>query len=210
MSSDSATLAMDAATPKTAENPATGGKLLIVAAPSGAGKTTIVRRLLTMHPSLGFSVSATTRPRRSHEKDGKDYYFLSLENFLKRRSNGEFLESEEVYPGCWYGTLRKEIERLWHHGQHVIFDVDVKGAHSLKVAYPANSLALFIQPPSVETLENRLRQRRTEDEASLRMRVSKAVEELAAADDFDNVVVNDNLEEAVAEADRIVRAFLHR
>lgn len=185
------------------------GKLVIVAAPSGAGKTTIVRRLLESLPELAFSVSATTRPRRAYETDGSDYYFLELEHFLERRSRGEFLETEEVYPGCWYGTLRIEVERLWRHGKQVIFDVDVQGARNLKAAYPDNSLAVFIQPPSLDALESRLRGRATEDEGSLKVRVAKAAEELAQAEHFDVVVVNDELETAVAEAKRLVLAFLH-
>jgi guanylate kinase len=193
-----------------AEQRARRGKLVIVAAPSGAGKTTIVRRLLERVPELAFSVSATTRPRRTHETDGKDYYFLDLDGFLERRSRGDFLETEEVYPGCWYGTLRLEVERQWRHGKHVVFDVDVQGARNLKAAYPDRSLALFIQPPSVEALEQRLRRRATEDEGALRVRVAKAVEELDHAPAFDAVVVNDDLETAVDEAERIVRAFLHR
>jgi guanylate kinase len=185
------------------------GKLVIVAAPSGAGKTTIVRRLLEQIPDLAFSVSATTRPRRAYETDGRDYYFLDLEQFLERRDRGEFLETEEVYPGCWYGTLRLEVERQWRHGKQVVFDVDVQGARNLKAAYPDNSLAIFIKPPSLEALEQRLRNRATEDDQSLRVRVEKASQELAQAAHFDVVVVNDELESAVAEAKRLVLAFLH-
>lgn len=185
------------------------GKLVIVAAPSGAGKTTIVRRLLERMPELAFSVSATTRPQRAYETDGQDYYFLNLDQFLERRQHGEFLETEEVYPGCWYGTLRIEVERQWRHGKQVIFDVDVQGARNLKAAYPENSLALFIQPPSLEALERRLRSRATESDQSLKIRVAKAGEELRQAAHFDAVVINDDLETAVSEAERLIRAFLH-
>ncbi len=197
-----------------AENKQSGGsgnpgKLVIVTAPSGAGKTTIVRHLLKRFPELAFSVSATTRPRRDYEIDGRDYYFLTLESFAQRRENGDFMECEEVYPGAWYGTLRSEVERLWRAGSQVIFDVDVRGAMSLHGAFPEQSFSVFIAPPSVEDLEKRLRHRRTESEESLQTRLSRAREEIRFAGSFDYCLVNDDLDSACQEADRVVGAFLH-
>lgn len=185
-------------------------KVIIVTAPSGAGKTTIVRHLLEQITELSFSVSATTRPKRGHEVDGKDYYFLSDENFQSRIDAGDFLEWEEVYSGSRYGTLRLEVDRLWSQGKSVIFDVDVKGALNLKKAYPEQSLAIFIQPPSVDALEQRLRKRETEDESSLQKRLGRSKAELEYAAQFDHVLINDHLETALEEALRLVERFLHR
>lgn len=185
------------------------GKLILVTAPSGAGKTTIVRYLLRRYPELAFSVSATTRKRREYETDGRDYYFLSPEAFERRRGEGDFLETEEVYPGVWYGTLRMEVERLWRSGRQVIFDVDVKGALVLKGKYPGRSLSIFVAPPSMDDLESRLRLRKTENEESLRIRIARAREEMLYADRFDYRLVNDSLDRACAEAEQVVGAFLH-
>jgi guanylate kinase len=183
-------------------------KLLIFTAPSGAGKTTIVRHLLEQFPQLAFSISATTRPQRPHEQDGKDYYFISPEEFRVKQGNGDFVEWEEVYEGLYYGTLHSEINRLWSLGKHIVFDIEVKGATNLKKAYPDESLAVFVKPPSPEILFERLRGRKTEDDESLRKRIARAAEELTYEETFDKVLLNDDLEEALAEAEEIVRAFL--
>ncbi len=185
-------------------------KLVIFTAPSGAGKTTIVRHLLNRFDNLEFSVSATTRPRRPHEQHGRDYYFLSPEEFMQRVEKGDFLEWEEVYPGQYYGTLREEVERLWNEGKDVIFDIDVKGAWKLKQAYPDQSLAVFVMPPSKDVLFQRLRNRHTEDEESLRKRMARAAEELEWAPRFDVVLVNDRLEDALQQAEQLVSEFLQR
>jgi guanylate kinase len=183
-------------------------KLLIFTAPSGAGKTTIVRHLLSKFPNLAFSVSATNRNRREHETEGKDYYFLSTEDFLSRHTKGEFLEFEEVYDNQFYGTLRSELERLWSLGKVVVFDVDVKGATNIKKAYPNESLAVFVKPPSKEALLERLQLRRTETAESLRKRIARATEELEYEKSFDTIVINDVLESALKDAEEKVGQFL--
>lgn len=183
-------------------------KLLIFTAPSGAGKTTIVRYLLREIPGLAFSVSATTRPRRPHEVDGRDYYFISPEEFLAKVAANEFVEWEEVYAGLYYGTLHQELDRLWAAGKDILFDIDVKGALNLQAAYPDRSLSIFIKPPSEAVLRERLRKRDTETEASLRKRLDRAAEELAYADRFDRILINDDLEEALAAAMEMVTTFL--
>lgn len=183
-------------------------KLLIFTAPSGAGKTTIVRHLLSKFPNLAFSVSATNRSRREHEIDGKDYYFLSTDEFLRRHAAGEFLEFEEVYDHQYYGTLRSELERLWSLGKIVVFDVDVKGATNIKKAYPKESLAVFVKPPSKEALLERLQLRRTETEESLRKRIARATEELEYEKTFDTIVINDILANALQDAEQKVGQFL--
>lgn len=184
------------------------GKCIIVSAPSGAGKTTIVRHLLTHEPQLAFSVSATSRARRSYEVDGKDYHFISSEEFQRRIDADEFVEWEEVYPGQFYGTLKHELHRIWKEGRHPIFDVDVVGGLDLKEIFGPNALALFIAPPSLAALEERLRQRGTETPESLAKRVAKADHELTYAPQFDAVVVNDVLDRASAEALQRVTGFL--
>ena len=184
-------------------------KLIIFTAPSGAGKTTIVRHLLTKFPDLSFSVSATTRQRRTHEQDGVDYYFISMDDFRRKVADGAFVEWEEVYEGLLYGTLRAEVERLWNAGKHIIFDIDVKGAVNLKKAFPDNSLAVFVKPPDPETLFERLRNRQTESEDSIRTRIARAADELTYEDRFDAVLVNDQLDVALAEAESLVRAYLY-
>jgi guanylate kinase len=183
-------------------------KLIIVTAPSGAGKTTIVHHLLKTFDTLAFSVSATNRARRAHETDKIDYYFLSSEEFRRRVSEGDFLEYEEVYDGQYYGTLRSECERLWALGKCIVFDVDVKGAMNIKSAYPDDSLAIFIQPPSKEVLFERLKNRKTETPESLKKRIARATEELTFADKFDAIIVNDKLEKAFWEAEKCVQSFL--
>lgn len=183
-------------------------KLIIVAAPSGAGKTTIVHHLLRKFPELAFSVSATNRARRNHEIDGKDYYFLSTDDFKRRVTEGAFLEYEEVYDDQFYGTLKSEIERLWDLGKCVIFDVDVKGAASIKKVYPDESLTIFIKPPSKEILLERLKNRKTETAESLKKRIARVTEELKYEDRFDKVVMNDDLEHAFLEAEKVVSDFI--
>jgi len=184
------------------------GKLIIVTAPSGAGKTTIVRHLLATEPNLAFSVSATTRPRRDYEVDGRDYYFIPLETFHQKVAENAFVEWEEVYPGKCYGTLKSEVERMWADGKDIIFDVDVKGALNLKQQYPDRTLSVFIRPPSVEALAERLLKRGTETPETLNTRLERVRYELTFADRFDAVVVNDVLETALEEASRLVHNFL--
>lgn len=184
-------------------------KLIILTAPSGAGKTTIVRHLLQSMPELAFSISATTRARRSNETEGKDYYYIGVEEFKKLIEENAFAEWQEVYPNQFYGTLRREMERIWAEGKHIVFDIDVKGALNLKNAYPEKSLAIFVKPPSKEALFERLRQRKTENEESLRKRLAKAEEELTFENKFDHILVNDVLETALKEAQEVVRRFLY-
>ena len=184
------------------------GKLIIVSAPSGAGKTTLVKHLLEEIPDLEFSVSCATRNPRENEVHGKDYYFISSEEFKQKIENQEFAEFEEVYAGSFYGTLKSEIERIWAEGKTVIFDIDVVGGLNLKKLYPDNSLAVFIMPPSVEELENRLRNRNTESEEKLQMRVKKAEHELLLASKFDVVLVNENLEVSKQEIEDLVKNFI--
>ena len=184
------------------------GKLIIFSAPSGAGKTTIVRHLLEKDFNLEFSVSATSRNPRPNEKNGKDYYFLTLEEFIKRVGNNEFLEWEEVYKGIRYGTLKSEVERIRNQGKNVIFDVDVVGGLNIKKYYGDEALAVFVQPPSVEELKKRLTQRSTETDDKIAMRIAKAEHELSFAPQFDVVLVNDNLEQAFTEAEKVIAGFL--
>ncbi|MBK7442101.1 MAG: guanylate kinase [Bacteroidetes bacterium] len=184
------------------------GKIVIVTAPSGAGKTTIVKHLLASEPKLAFSVSATTRTIRNMETDGKDYYFLSVEQFKEKINQDAFVEWEEVYPGKLYGTLKSEVERIWNANQHIIFDVDVKGALSLKNKYPEQTISLFIQPPSLEVLIDRLTKRNTETPETLKTRIERVKYELTFSGQFDHVIVNDELERAQAEALSLVHNFL--
>ncbi|HNY01206.1 MAG TPA: guanylate kinase [Bacteroidales bacterium] len=185
------------------------GKAIIVSAPSGAGKTTIVKHLLKSLPVLEFSVSACSRTRREEETDGKDYYFISGDEFRNRISRDEFVEWQEVYPGSYYGTLKSEMDRIWSLGKAPIFDVDVKGGLNLKKYFGANGLAIFIHPPSIEELENRLRKRGTESPESLEKRLDKAAYELSFADRFDRIVINDNLEVKCREVADLVQCFLN-
>jgi guanylate kinase len=184
------------------------GKLIILSAPSGAGKTTIVRHLLESGLNLAFSVSATTRPPRGTEKNGHDYFFLSVEEFKKKILADEFVEWEEVYADLFYGTLKSELERIWGDGNHVLFDVDVKGGISLKQIFGASALSVFIMPPSVSELEKRLINRGTDTPEKIRIRVEKADEELSLADKFDVILLNDDLEQAKAEASETISRFL--
>ena len=184
------------------------GKLVILSAPSGAGKSTLVNYLLPQFPELSFSISATSRSPRGKEQHGKDYYFLSSEEFKARVAGDELLEWEEVYAGTYYGTLRSEVERIWAQGKVVVFDIDVVGALNLKRQFGDRALALFVQAPSVEILEQRIRGRGTDSEEKIQQRVAKATIEMARAPEFDKVVVNDDLDTAKAEALAILKDFL--
>ncbi len=184
------------------------GKLVIFSAPSGAGKTTIVHHLLKQIPQLAFSVSATTRQKRGEEVHGKDYYFISKEDFLHRIAQKEFVEFEEVYKDNFYGTLRSEIERLWSEGKQVIFDIDVEGGLHLKKKFGHRALAVFVHPPSLEVLIKRLHGRATDSPEKLKERIEKAEKELAYADKFDLILKNDDLKTACAEAEQLVSKFL--
>jgi guanylate kinase len=185
-------------------------KLVIISAPSGAGKTTIVKHLLDSGMNLSFSVSATTRQLRGDEKDGEDYFFLTVSEFKRRIENNEFVEWEEVYKDLFYGTLKSELDRIWNNDKFVLFDVDVKGGITLKNKFGTDAIALFIMPPSVEELENRLLKRGTESPEKIRMRVDKAREEMRLANQFDTVIVNHQLDKAKEEAVKLVSSFLGR
>ena len=184
------------------------GKCIIVTAPSGAGKTTIVRHLLAVNDNLAFSVSACNRPQRSYEVNGKDYYFFTTEEFKEKINSNEFLEWQEVYEQNYYGTLKTEIDRIWELGKHVIFDVDVEGAMNLKNIFGEKALTLFIKPPSVESLKNRLAERNTETPETFARRINKATKELEYANRFDKVILNDHLAEALLQAEKDVLKFL--
>ena len=184
------------------------GKLIIFSAPSGSGKTTIVRRLMEMLGGLEFSVSATSRAPRGVEQHGKDYYFLSAEEFDAKIAEDAFVEWEEGYAGTKYGTLRSEMERIWAKGNTILFDVDVKGGVRLKGIFGDSALSIFVMPPSIEELRNRLVGRATDSPEKIEQRIAKAGEELGYAERFDRVVVNDNLEAAVDEVYRIVTGFI--
>ena len=186
----------------------TSGKCVIFSAPSGAGKTTIVHHLLNANIGLAFSVSACSREPRPNETDGKDYYFLGLEGFRKLIEEDAFIEWEEVYTDNYYGTLRSEIERIWSEGKTVIFDVDVVGGLNIKRIFGDQALAIFVQPPSYDELEKRLRLRSTESEEKINMRMAKARKELSSASEFDVILINDDLEVACAESKRIVTEFI--
>ncbi|TXK50807.1 guanylate kinase [Pontibacter qinzhouensis] len=186
------------------------GKIIIFSAPSGAGKTTIVKHLLQVNPTLDFSISACTRDKRGRtEENGKDYYFITPEDFKKRIENDEFVEWEEVYEGAFYGTLKSEIERIWATGKYPILDVDVKGGLSIKEFYKDKALAIFVKPPSIDELAKRLTARNTDSTSSISSRVFKAEFELRFENKFDQVIVNDNLEEAFAKAEKLVGDFLN-
>ncbi len=185
------------------------GKLIIFSAPSGSGKTTIVHYLLEQIPELAFSISATSREPRGNEKHRSDYYFLSDYEFKARVENNEFLEWEEVYNGTRYGTLKAEVERLWEKGKHVIFDIDVVGGLNLKNQFPDRALAVYVKAPSIAELERRLRNRGTETDEKIEMRLRKAEEEAQRAPEFDLVIVNDALDRAKNEALEVVREFIN-
>jgi len=185
------------------------GKLIVFSAPSGSGKTTIVRHLLKDdNLNLAFSISATSREKRGTEEHGKDYYFLSLKDFKQHIKDDNFLEWEEVYRDNFYGTLKSEVERLWALGKNVIFDIDVSGGLRIKRKFPEQTLAVFVKPPSIDELKIRLKKRKTESEDKINMRIAKASAELATAPLFDVIIENDNLEKALTEAENLVGAFV--
>lgn len=184
------------------------GKCVIFSAPSGAGKTTIVHSLLDKDLGLEFSVSACSRDPRPNEVDGVDYHFLGIDGFKEKINNDAFIEWEEVYTNNFYGTLRSEIERIWAQGKTVIFDVDVIGGLSLKKLFQDDAFAVFVQPPSYEELEKRLRGRSTETEDKIAQRMEKARKELSFSSEFDVVLINDNLDQAILEAEKMVREFI--
>lgn len=186
-------------------------KLIIFSAPSGSGKTTIVKHLLKNNPNLGFSISACTRDKRGRtEEHGKDYYFLTPDEFKKGIDNDEFVEWEQVYPGQFYGTLKSEIQRVWDTGKHVVFDVDVKGGLNIKKHYGDKALAIFVKCPSMEILEQRLRSRDTDSEESISARLFKVKFEMGFEDQFDITLVNNDLNEALAKAQQLVDDFINK
>lgn len=185
-------------------------KVLIFSAPSGSGKSTIVSHILGLHPEVEFSISATSRPPRGTEKDGVEYWFLSVEEFRRRIAEDLFVEHEEVYPGRFYGTLKSEVQRIWDKGHVIIFDVDVKGGVNLKKYFGSQALSVFIQAPSIEVLRQRLISRATDNAEEIEKRVAKAAEEMTYAGKFDRILVNDDLQEAFAEAEEMVDSFLSK
>ena len=194
----------------TSNKNATQGKLIVFSAPSGSGKTTIVRHLLKQDElNLEFSISATSREKRGDEIDGKDYYYLSAQEFKNSIKADNFLEWEEVYRDNFYGTLKTEVERIWALGKHVIFDIDVSGGLRIKRKFPEETLAIFVKPPSIDELKIRLKKRKTESEDKINMRVAKASAELATAPLFDVIIENDNLERALKEANTLVNNFVN-
>ena len=185
-------------------------KLLVFTAPSGAGKTTIVRYLLNQFEELAFSISATTRTQRPKEVEGQDYFFLTKEAFLQRINDGDFVEWEEVYPDKYYGTLKSEVTKLWENGKCVVFDIDVKGAQKIKALFPEQTLTVFVKPPSIEILEQRLKKRATESETSLATRLLRVRQELSCEHLFDKVLINDDLSLALQQASSITETFLNK
>lgn len=186
------------------------GKLIIFSAPSGSGKSTLINYLLAQGLGLTFSISATSRPPRGTEQNGVEYFFLTPEEFRTRIANGEFLEYEEVYENCFYGTLKAQVEKQLEAGQHVIFDVDVAGGCNIKRSYGEKALSVFIQPPSIEELKKRLAGRGTDKPETIAKRIAKAEYELSFAPKFDAVIVNDDLETAKAEVLRVIREFIQK
>ena len=185
------------------------GKLIVFSAPSGSGKTTIVKHLLAQENlNLEFSISATSRDPRGEELDGTDYYFISLKDFKQHIKDEDFLEWEEVYRDNFYGTLKKEVHRIWAMGKHVIFDIDVVGGLRIKKKFPERTLAVFVKPPSVDELKIRLKKRSTESEEKINMRIAKASVELATAPQFDHTILNDDLDKALKEARTLVKEFI--
>lgn len=182
-------------------------KVIIFSAPSGAGKSTIVGHLLKKFSFLEFSISATSREPRGEEKNGKDYYFFTKDQFETKIKNGEFVEYEEVYAGSYYGTLRSEVQRIWGKGHMIVFDIDVKGGVNLKKLYGKSALSIFIKPPSIEELRNRLIARGTDKPEDIEKRVSKAAEELAYSDKFDTILVNSDLQQTLARAEELISGF---
>lgn len=184
------------------------GKLIVFSAPSGSGKTTIVKHLLKVNENLDFSISATSRAKRGTEIHGKDYYFISSDAFKNHIEHNDFIEWEEVYANNYYGTLKDEVRRIWEQGKHVIFDIDVIGGLNIKEKYPEQTLAIFVKPPSLEEMERRLRNRDTDSEEKIQERVAKAAKEMEYANDFDVILVNDDLEKSKEEAFNLVEKFI--
>ena len=184
------------------------GKAIIISAPSGAGKTTLVNKLLEAKLPLLFSISACSRNPRDGEENNKDYYFLSIEEFQQKINTQEFIEWEEVYKGNFYGTLKKEIERIWKKKKHVVFDVDVIGGVSLKEYFNENALSIFIKPPNLEVLAQRLKKRNSDDKESIKKRIEKSFEEMKSMDKFDKIIVNDKLSTSSKDIIEIVEKFL--
>lgn len=185
------------------------GKAILFSAPSGCGKTTIIKELMQYFDCFDFSISATSRAPRGEERDGKDYYFLSHDEFKARVSRGDFLEWEEVYQGTCYGTLKSEVERIWNQGRVIVFDVDVNGGRNIKKYFGGDALSIFVMPPSVEVLEQRLRSRGTDSEEAIVKRLARSAEELKQAPQFDVTIVNDDLQRAVAETRQVIENFLN-
>ncbi len=185
------------------------GKVIIFSAPSGSGKSTIVSALLARIGNLEFSISATSRAPRGEEQHGREYYFLTGDEFLHRVERGHFVEWEEVYAGTHYGTLRSEVERIWAKGNVIVFDIDVKGGLNLKRQFGGDALSIFIMPPSIEELERRLLKRDTESPETIRKRIGRAELELSFADKFDKVIVNDDLQRAIDETEKAIKEFLY-
>ena len=184
------------------------GKLVVLSAPSGSGKTSLVKELLNEKLNLGFSISATSRAPRGKEKNSLDYYFLSHEEFVEKINENAFLEYEEVYKGTFYGTLKNDIKRIWESGKHVLFDIDVYGGIKIKNQYPKNTLSIFVMPPSIEELEIRLRKRDTESEEKIKYRLNKSVEELSLSKKFDVVIINDDFKVTKNKLIEIVNKFM--
>lgn len=184
------------------------GKLIVLTAPSGGGKTTIKRHLLKTYDELGFSISVTTRERRTKEVEGVDYYFKSVEEFHRLKEADAFVEWEEVYEGLYYGTLKSEVDRLWKNHKHIVFDVDVNGAEDIKKLYGDNCLAIFIRPPSIQVIIDRLKARATETEVSLAKRILRMEKEMSHEKEFDTILVNDLLAVALKESEYLVESFL--
>lgn len=185
-------------------------KVVIFSAPSGSGKSTIVHHILGLHPEMEFSISAASRAPRGTEQDGVDYYFLTEEAFRQKIAEDGFVEYEEVYPGSFYGTLKREVERIWEQGHVIVFDVDVKGGINLKKYFGSKALSVFIQAPSVEELRRRLVLRNTDSAEAIERRVAKAAEEMTYAPQFDHILVNDDLQTAFREAEELVDNFLQK
>jgi guanylate kinase len=185
------------------------GKLIVFSAPSGSGKTTIVHHLIKqVELNLDFSISATSRPKRGSEIDGKDYHFMSLERFREHIDKDDFIEWEEVYKDNYYGTLKSEVERIWSNGKHAIFDIDVVGGLRIKRKFPGRTLAVFVKTPSLEVMEKRLRSRATDAEERIQERIAKAKKEMSFAEQFDEILINDDLETAKNEAFVMVKDFI--
>lgn len=185
-------------------------KIIIITAPSGAGKTSITRYLLNKYPQLAFSISAATRRPRSHEQEGRDYYFIGAASFQDKIIHNEFVEWEMVYEGKYYGTLKSELQRIWNNGQVPVLDIDVKGAIHVQQQYPQTTLSIFVEPPSVEELKRRLQSRGTETADSLEARVNKASYEISFKHHFKEVILNDDLDKACCQAETIVKNFLEK